>query len=85
MIIEIDKNTIIDTELDFDNQSQEAQAYVFNMINTIQPITSLDSYNRPVTQVYANELVITTVTSVYKDQSTNRVLESQKITLDGTL
>jgi len=45
-------NAIFDTELQFENQTQECQAYFFDIMNASEPTTIEDSFKRPLKQTW---------------------------------
>jgi hypothetical protein len=52
MIIILPNNAEFDTELTFDNQAQDCQDYFFDVMNTSEPTTVVDSFNRPLKQTW---------------------------------
>jgi hypothetical protein len=52
MEIKLPNNAIFDTELQFENQTQECQAYFFEVMNASEPATVLDDYQRPLKQTW---------------------------------
>ena len=52
MIIILPNTAEFDTELDFENQTTLCQEYFFYVMNTTEPTTILDEFNRPLTQTW---------------------------------
>ena len=52
MEIILPNKAIFDTELQFDNQTQECQAYFFDVMNASEPTTIEDSFKRPLKQTW---------------------------------
>jgi hypothetical protein len=52
MEIILPNNAIFDTEIQFDNQTQECQAYFFEVMNASEPTTIADEFNRPLKQTW---------------------------------
>ena len=52
MEITLPNKAIFDTELQFENQTQECQAYFFEVMNASEPATVLDDYQRPLKQTW---------------------------------
>lgn len=52
MIIKLPNNAEFDTDLDFDNQTQDCQAYFFDVMNASEPTTIVDDFNRPLKQTW---------------------------------
>jgi len=52
MIIELPNKAIFDTELQFENQTQDCQDYFFEVMNASEPTTVVDSFQRPLTQTW---------------------------------
>lgn len=52
MEIILPNKAIFDTELQFDNQTQECQAYFFEVMNASEPTTIVDEFNRPLKQTW---------------------------------
>ena len=83
MEIIIDENITINTDLAFEAQSQEAQNYVYGIINSVEPVTQQDAFNRSLIETRSNELITVTVTSDYQTQSAQRMLNGQTIEIGG--
>ncbi len=82
MIIDLNGHKY-DTELSFDEQSQDTIDFVNECINDIQPSFNYDSYNRPFEIVYkvgSNEIVIT---QIFKSQSVSCDLDKVIKTVRG--
>ena len=72
-----------DTELSFDEQSQDTIDYCNECIETIQPTFNYDCYNRPFEIVYKvgkNEIV---VTQIFKSQSVSCDLDTIEKSVRG--
>lgn len=52
MTIKLPNNAEFDTDLDFDNQTQDCQAYFFDVMNASEPTTIVDDFNRPLKQTW---------------------------------
>ena len=52
MEIILPNKAIFDTEIQFDNQTQECQAYFFDVMNASEPTTIEDSFKRPLKQTW---------------------------------
>ena len=52
MEIILPNKAIFDTEISFENQTQDCQAYFFEVMNASEPTTIVDEYNRPLKQTW---------------------------------
>lgn len=52
MEIILPNKAIFDTEISFENQTQDCQSYFFEVMNASEPITIADEYNRPLKQTW---------------------------------
>ena len=52
MEIVLPNKAIFDTELQFENQTQECQAYFFEVMNASEPFVIEDSWLRPLVQIW---------------------------------
>lgn len=52
MEIILPNKAIFDTEIQFENQTQECQAYFFEVMNASEPTTIEDSFKRPLKQTW---------------------------------
>ena len=52
MIIKLPNNAEFNTELTFDNQTQDCQDYFFEIMNASEPTTIEDSFKRPLKQTW---------------------------------
>ena len=52
MIIQLPNNAEFDTDLDFDNQTQDCQEYFFEIMNASEPFVIEDSWLRPQVQIW---------------------------------
>ena len=52
MEIILPNESIFDTEIQFENQTQECQAYFFEVMNASEPTTIVDDFNRPLKQTW---------------------------------
>ena len=52
MEIILPNKAIFDTEISFENQTQDCQAYFFEVMNASEPITIVDSFQRPLNQTW---------------------------------
>ena len=76
MIVEFKNNIKYDTELSYDEQSQETIDYLNKCISEVEPIFNFDDYNRPFEIIYeidGNEVIIN---QCFKSQSVSCDLEN---------
>ena len=52
MIIKLPNNAEFNTDLDFDNQTQDCQEYFFEIMNESEPTTIVDDFQRPLKQTW---------------------------------
>ena len=52
MIIKLPNNAEFNTDLDFDNQTQDCQEYFFEIMNASEPTTIVDDFQRPLKQTW---------------------------------
>ena len=52
MEIEIKESVIFDTDKSFNEQTQECQQYLYGIMNSEQPDTRNDDFNRPVVETW---------------------------------
>ena len=71
MEIILPNEAVFDTELQFENQTQECQAYFFEVMNASEPTTIVDEYNRPLKQTWGVDAIGFEVSRIteYENQS----------------
>ena len=52
MKIKLPNNAEFNTDLDFDNQTQDCQEYFFEIMNASEPTTIVDDFQRPLKQTW---------------------------------
>ena len=79
MEIILPNKAIFDTEISFENQTQDCQAYFFEVMNASEPITIVDEYNRPLKQTWIVGAIGFAITRIseYQDNSDAWTLQHQ--------
>ena len=79
MEIILPNKAIFDTEIQFDNQTQECQAYFFDVMNASEPTTIEDSFKRPLKQTWNVDSIGFEVSRIseYQDNSDAWTLKHQ--------
>ena len=57
MEITLPNKAVFDTELQFENQTQDCQSYFFEVMNASEPTTIVDEYNRPLKQTWVVDAI----------------------------
>ena len=84
MEIEIKEGVIFDTDKSFNEQTQECQQYMYGIMDSEQPDTRNDEFNRPLVETWQltdepiKDYVIERI-SVYQKQEPDWRLQSQTI------
>ena len=79
MEIILPNEAVFDTELQFENQTQECQAYFFEVMNASEPTTIVDEFQRPLTQTWNVNAIGFDVSRIseYQDNSEDWCLQHQ--------
>ena len=79
MEIILPNKAVFDTELQFENQTQDCQSYFFEVMNASEPTTIVDEYNRPLKQTWGVDAIGFQVSRIseYQDNSEDWCLQHQ--------